>query len=247
MMARFFFLFCLVGLVQFSAAQLYVGPNVGPLWGRTADLQLYFYPHSEDWIAASVSGGYTFRGLTYFPRRSKECIANLQSGGWHLRVGARNDLTTQNHGSHPYWELLAVYTNQRENVTTGVCDTSASLTSISQTNHVISGALRIGYTWNPFERKTIYQRFLLDFGLQAGLPIWSSQDRLSERQYYSGIGLTWFPIRSVALEPTITLRYRVGIRRYGFHKGTPRKLFQKRKKPPMPKQTNGIIGGSKGK
>ena len=234
--------FALVFCSLIGQAQLYVGPNIGPLWGRTGDLQLYFYPHSEDWISASVSGGYTLNGSTYFPRRTADCIGSLKSGGWHIRAGARNDLTTKNHGSHPYWELLAVYTNQTESAITGTCDTSASLMRVEQQNHVISGAIRFGYTWNPFEGKTIYQRFLLDFGLQLGMPIWSSQDRLAERQYYSGIGLTYFPIRSIAIEPTITLRYRVGIRRYGYHKGRPVQIFKKRKKPAMPSQTEGLKG-----
>jgi len=235
-MRQIFLFFGLTMWFLLGEAQLYVGPNIGPAWGRTGDLQFYYYPHNEYWIAASVSAGYTYFGRTYFPRRSAECLDHLRSGGWHVRVGARNDLTTKNHGSHPYWELLAVYTRQKESAIIGACDTSMSLTRREQVGTVISGALRLGYTWNPFERKTIYQRFLLDFGLQIGVPIWSSHGFLAERNYYSGIGLTYFPIRSVALEPTITLRYRVGTRRYGFHKGKTRSRFHRRNKEPDPKQ-----------
>lgn len=228
MMRAFSSLLCLMFCALFGQAQLYVGPNIGPLWGRTGDLQFYYYPHSEDWIAASLSAGTTYFGRTYFPQKSKECIDNLRSGGWHIRAGARNDLTTKNHSSHAYWELLAVYTNHHESAITGVCDTSTSLVRVDHDLHVISGALRLGYTWNPFHRKTIYQRFLLDFGLQIGLPIWSNEPLIVERNYYSGIGLTYFPFKSIALEPTITLRYRVGTRRYGFHKGQTRTLFKKK-------------------
>lgn len=226
MMRSVSILACLILLALSGQAQLYLGPNIGPLWGRTGDFQFYYYPHSEDWIAASVSAGYTAHGRTFFPQKAKECIDNLQSGGWHIRAGARNDLTTQNHSSHLYWELLAVYTNHNESAITGVCDTSTSLMRLEQDLHVISGAIRVGYTWNPFARKTIYQRFLLDFGLQVGLPIWSNKDRIAERNYYSGIGLTSFPFRTIAIEPTIILRYRVGTRRYGFHKGKTRTLFK---------------------
>lgn len=226
MMRSLFILLALVSLSLWAQAQLYVGPNIGPLIGRTPDLQLYFYPHNEDWIAASVSIGKSFSGKTLFPRKEAECLNNLRTGGWHVRVGARNDLATQNHGSHLYWEVLGVYTNHSESAVLGTCDSSITNTLINQDIHLISGALRGGYTWNPFARKTIIQRFLIDFGLQLGVPIWSSSPLISDRNHYSGIGTTYFPFRSIAFEPTITLRYRVGTRRYGFKKGQTRTLFK---------------------
>lgn len=208
-------------------AQGYLGLNLGPAYGRTLDAQFYLYPKNEDWIAASVSGGYSFSGRTYFARKKKECIGNLRSGGWHLRAGVRNDLTTQNHSSHLYWELLMVYTRHQESGVTGTCDTTgASLREIEQTGSLLSGALRIGYTWNPLHKKTIYQKILVDFGLQLGVPFWSNLELISERNHYSGIGYTWLPFRSVAIEPTITLRWKLNQRRYGFFKGQERKRFK---------------------
>lgn len=207
--------------------QSYLGLNLGPAYGQTVDAQLYIYPKNEDWIAVSLSGGWSRNNKSYFPLKRKECISDLRSGGWHIRLGARNDLTTQNHGSHLYWELLAVYTRHSESVVTGTCDTTnASLERISQTGNVMSGAIRIGYTWNPFHKKTIYQRILLDFGLQVGVPFWSDLELASERNHYSGIGYTRFPIRRVAIEPTITIRYKLNKRRYGFFKGRESKRFK---------------------
>lgn len=222
--------FLFIGLA--TLAQGYIGPNFGPLYGRTGDLQFYVYPKNEDWIALSVSGGYSMMGKTYFPRKEKDCLDDLRSGGWHVRVGARNDLTTQNHGSHLFWELLAVYTRHKESALLNTCDQATSgRMEFEHTADVISGAIRMGYTWNPLHKKTIYQVFLLDFGLQIGAPIWSSAPIVQERQHISGIGITRFPFKSIALEPLITFRWKLNKRRYGFSKGRERKRFDEKRYP----------------
>lgn len=222
--------FLFIGLA--SLAQAYIGPNFGPLYGLTGDMQLYVYPKNEDWIALSLSGGYKMNAGTYFPRQEKDCLNDLRSGGWHVRVGARNDLTTQNHSSHLFWELLAVYTRHSESATLNTCDgATGPRIAFDQTASVVSGALRMGYTWNPLHKKTIYQVFLLDFGLQIGVPVWSSKPIVQERQHISGIGITRFPIKSVALEPMITLRWKINKRRYGFYKGREKKRFNEKVYP----------------
>lgn len=217
--------FLFLGLL--AQAQAYIGPNLGPAYGRTGDLQLYIYPKNEDWIALSLSGGYSFMGKTYFPRQEKDCLDDLYSGGWHVRVGARNDFGTQNHSSHLYWELLAVYTRHRESALLNTCaTTSEPRIPLDQTASVVSGAIRLGYTWNPLHKKTIFQVFLLDFGLQIGAPIWSSSPIVGERQHISGIGITRFPVKSVAIEPVIVFRWKLNERRYGFWKGRERKQYK---------------------
>ena len=93
---------------------------------------------------------------------------------------------------------------------------------------MLGGAVRLGYQWNPLRRKTIYQRFVLDFGLQIGAPIIASAPLVAERNHYSGLGITYLPIRSVALEPIIAVRWKLNQRRYGFFKGRERKRFKDR-------------------
>ncbi len=209
--------------------QSFAGINLGPLYGRTLDAQLYIYPKNEDWIAVSLSGGYTFSGRGYFIRQEKDCLENLRNGGWHLRLGFRNDLTTDNLDNHLYWEALAVYTRHTESATINTCaESSGHRIPFNSTVNMLGGAVRLGYQWNPLRRKTIYQRFVLDFGLQIGAPIIASAPLVAERNHYSGLGITYLPIRSVALEPIIAVRWKLNQRRYGFFKGRERKRFKDR-------------------
>lgn len=205
-------------------AQLFVGPNVGGILGRTVDAGLLYYPKNEDWIAVSLSGGYTFNGPMYFPRRKAECIHDFRNGGWHMRLGLRNGLTTDHHANHMFWGADLVYSRQNESARINSCDTSSVPEStVAQSIDVMSLSVNLGYTWNPLRRKTIYQRFLVDFGLRIGYPFWSSAPPLGERDYFSGMGFTWFPIRSITFEPIAVFRWELFHGRYGYSKARTRK------------------------
>lgn len=216
-----------VALTAESRAQLFIGPNLGPILGRTLDGGLLYYPKNEDWIAVSLSGGYTFYGPMYFARRKAECLSQFHNGGWHTRLGLRNGFTTDHHANHPWWGADLVYSRQVERARINTCDAApGSPTTVSQRIHVMSFAVNLGYTWNPLRRKTIYQRFVLDFGLRVGYPFWSSAPPLGERDYFSGLGFRWFPIRSITLEPIAVFRWELFHDRYGYHKGKTRKRFK---------------------
>jgi hypothetical protein len=219
-------IFILLSALLVSAAalplqgQVYMGLNVGPAYARTVDLDFSFFPKNEDWLSFQVSGGYTFAGPMYFPRKKAECLTDFRNGGWHVRAGARNGLTTQHHSSHLFWGLDLVYSRQQESVVKHVCDTSTlNPERLAQNINVLGGAVNLGYTWNPFHKKSIYQIFLFDFGVRIGYPFWTQAPLLGERDYISGLGFTWFPIRSLTLEPMITLRWKLVKGKYGFFKG----------------------------
>ncbi len=208
-------------------AQLFVGPNVGGVLGRTVDLGALYYPKNEDWIAISLSGGYTVHGPMYFARREAECLRQFKNGGWHMRLGLRNGLTTDHHSNHVFWGADLIYSRQNESAHINACATATEpATLVTQQIDVMSFALNIGYTWNPLRRKTIYQRFLVDFGLRIGHPFWSSAPPLGERDYFSGLGFTWLPIRSVTIEPIAAVRWELFHSRYGYHKAKTRQRFK---------------------
>jgi hypothetical protein len=208
-------------------AQLFFGPNLGPILGRTADVGFLYYPKNEDWISASLSGGYTLYGPMYFARRDAECLKGFHNGGWHIRGGTRIGFTTDHHKSHMFCGFDLVYSRQREDALLHTCDTATMPpVRFSQNISVMSGALNIGYTWNILHKKTIYQRFLLDFGLRIGYPFWSSAPLLGQRDYISGVGFRWFPFKSVTLEPMATFRWELWHGRYGYSKGKTRTRFK---------------------
>jgi hypothetical protein len=217
----------ILGVVDRLPAQLFFGPNVGPILGRTADAGLLHYPKNEDWIAVSLSGGYTVYGPMYFPRREADCLSQFHNGGWHVRLGLRNGLTTDHHANHMFWGADLIYSRQKEDARINTCDAATEPPStFSQNIHVMSAAINFGYTWNPLRKKTIYQRFLLDFGLRVGHSFWSSAPLLGERDYVSGVGFSWFPIRSITVEPLVAFRWELFHDRYGYHKAKTRKRFK---------------------
>lgn len=207
--------------------QLFVGYNAGPILGRTADLGLQYYPKNEDWISLTLSGGATLYGPMYLARREADCLRKFQNGGWHIRLGARNGLTTDHHANHPWWGLELVYSRQKESALINTCAaaTEPEMT-VTQSLNVMSGALSLGYTWNPLRRKTIYQRFVIDFGLRFGYPFWTSVPLLGERDYISGLGFRWFPIRGITLEPIAAFRWELFHDKYGYHKARTVKRFK---------------------
>lgn len=216
-----------VGLGSTLPAQLFVGPNVGGILGRTGDIGVLIYPKNEDWIAASVSGGYTLYGPMYFARRKAECLRQFQNGGWHVRAGARNALTTDHHSNHMWWGADLIYSRQVEQAEVNACDNATEPTAtVGQEIDVMSLSLNLGYTWNPLRGKTIYQRFLLDFGLRVSYPFWSSAPPLGQRDYFSGVGFTWLPLRSIAFEPIAVFRWELFHNRYGYSKQRTRTRFK---------------------
>lgn len=214
----------IIALLLFAASahgQFFAGLNGGPAYGRTLDGMVMLYPKNEDWIAFTASGGYTFRGPLYFPRKA-DCVDNFKHGGWHMRLGARNGLTTDDFSNHIFWGLEAVYSRQIESATINACDDPRSR---NQRVTVLSGSFNVGYTWNPFRKRTIYQYILVDFGLRASYPFWTNQPLYGERDYISGVGYTWLPIRSIAFEPMVALRVMLFKSRYGFSRFKEGKRF----------------------
>jgi hypothetical protein len=162
-----------------------------------------------------------------FARREAECLRGFHNGGWHVRVGARNGFTTDHHKSHVFWGLDLVYSRQREDALLHACDTATrDPIRFSQSLNVMSGSLSLGYTWNMLHKKTIYQRFLFDFGLRIGYPFWSSVPILGQRDYISGLGFMGFPFKSVTFEPIATFRWELFHAKYGYSKGKTRKRFK---------------------
>lgn len=214
----------LCGLCSMAQAQLFVGANAGGILGRTVDAGLLYYPKNEDWIAVSLSGGYTVYGPMYFARREADCVRHFHNSGAHVRLGLRNGLTTDHHANHVFWGADLIYGRQNENAIVNNCDSTKHY--FAQKYAVMSGSINIGYTWNPLRRKTIYQRILIDFGLRMGFPFWSSAPPLGERDYYSGLGFTWFPIRKIAFEPIAAIRFELFHSPYGYSKGKTRKRYK---------------------
>lgn len=216
----------LLALTQ-ASAQLFIGPNIGSAYGRTPEAGLLYYPKNEDWISIALGGGYTFNGPMYFPRKKAECIGHFRNQGWHIRLGLRNGLTTDHHENHLYWGLDLIYSRQHESVVRNACeDATEPLERVAQSINVWSGALNLGFTWNPLRRQTIYQKFLVDLGIRIAYPFASSAPLLGERDYISGVGFTWFPIRSIAFEPVLVLRWELFHSRYGYSKGKTKTLFK---------------------
>lgn len=201
------------------SAQVYLGPNLGPAYGRTVEAGLQVYIPNEDWISILASGGYTFEGPLYFPRKKKDCISDVYNQGWHMRIGARNGLTVDHHKSHMFWGLDLTYSHHEESALLNSCATATEPTDRQeQAYKVWSGGLALGYTWNPVFGRTIYQKFLLDFGLRISHPFYTSQEPFGERNYFSGIGFTWLPIRNVALEPIVAIRWELFHDKYGHNR-----------------------------
>jgi hypothetical protein len=211
-----------------ARAQLFVGYNIGPALGRTLDADFRYYPKNEDWISFSLGGGYTFNGKMYFPRKKAECLSDFRNGGWHMRFGARNSFTTDHHDNHLFWGLDFLYSRQNESATFNTCDSTLVPERISQSVNVLSGSINFGYTWNPRLGKSIYQKFLLDFGLRVGYPIWSTAPLLGERDYISGLGFRWFPIRSLTLEPIVAFRWELFHGKYGYSKGKTKTRYKQK-------------------
>ena len=208
-------------------SQLFLGYNAGPILGRTADIGLQYYPKNEDWISVTLSGGATLYGPMYFARREADCLRKFHNGGWHIRLGARNGFTTDHHANHPWWGLDLVYSRQKESALINTCAAATEPeVTVTQSLNVMSGSLSLGYTWNPLRRKTIYQRFVIDFGLRLGYPFWSSEPLLGQRDYISGLGFRWFPIRSITLEPVAVFRWELFHNKYGYHKARTVKRFK---------------------
>ncbi|MEM7037828.1 MAG: hypothetical protein AAF570_12670, partial [Bacteroidota bacterium] len=219
-MRKSLFMLLLLALAAPASAQIFIGPNIGPAYARTADAELRYFPKNEDWISFAVSGGYTFNGPMYFPRKQAECLSGFRNGGWHVRLGARNSFTVDRADNHLFWGLDLIYSRQKESAVFHTCaEATQNPERMEQELEIMSAAINIGYTWNPLKGKTIYQVFLVDFGLRVGYPFWSSAPLLGERTYISGLGFTWFPIRSIAVEPVAIIRWKLWNNRYGFKKG----------------------------
>jgi hypothetical protein len=62
--------------------------------------------------------------------------------------------------------------------------------------------------------------------LRIGYPFWSSEKPYGERDYYSGMGFTWLPIRSITFQPIASLRWELFHDRYGYSKGKTRQRFK---------------------
>jgi hypothetical protein len=210
-----------------TRAQVFVGPNVGAVFGRSIELGALVYPKNQDWIAASLSAGYTAPGPMYFPRKKAECVADFRNQGWHVRVGLRNGLTTDHHANHFFWGLDLTYSHQNESAVKNTCDNpTGDPFRIDQTVKVWSLGVNTGITWNPLRGKSIYQKFLVDFGLRMSYPFATSVPLIGQRDYISGVGFTWWPIRSIAFQPMAVLRWELFHNRYGYSKGKTRTLFK---------------------
>lgn len=221
------FLATLFALPKQIEAQLFAGYNLGPIFGRTLDADLRYYPKNEDWISFSAGAGYTFNGKMYFPRKKAECLSNFRNGGYHIRIGARNGLTVDHHDNHPFWGLDLLYSRQNESAVLNTCDSTLNPESISQSINVMSASINMGYTWNPLKGRTIVQKILVDFGLRIGYPFWSSAPLLGERDYISGLSFTWFPIRSITFEPIVAIRWELFHGKYGYYKQKTKVRYKK--------------------
>lgn len=211
-------LLAMLAFPNLGKAQMFIGYNIGPILGRTLDADLRLYPKNEDWISFSLGGGYTMHGPMYFPRKKAECLSHFRNGGFHIRAGARNSLTVDHHDNHMFWGLDVLYSRQNESAVFNTCDSTLNPEKRSQSLNIVSGSINLGYSWNPMKGKSMKQKYLFDFGLRVGYPIWTSLPLLGERDYISGLGFTWLPIRSITFEPIIAFRWELFHSRYGYYK-----------------------------
>lgn len=199
-------------------AQLYAGFNAGPALFRTGDVQFRLYPKNQDWIAFNFGGGGTFKA-PFLLAKKENCLLQWKSSGYHFRGGFRNGLTKDHHKSHLFWGADLVYSRVGEFATRDSCDGGGMPGEVIENRgNVLSGALTGGYTWNLLHKKTIYQKFLVDFGMQIGFPVWKDITFLGSRQYISGIGLGGLPIRSVHFELVAVARWELWHNRFGYKK-----------------------------
>lgn len=199
-------------------AQLYAGFNAGPALFRTGDLQFKLYPKNQDWIAFNFGGGGTFKAPFLLAKR-ENCLSQWKSSGYHFRAGFRNGLTKNHHKSHLFWGGDLVFSRIGEFATRDSCNVEGPPGEVIENRgNVLSGALIGGYTWNFLNKKTIYQKLLVDFGLQIGFPVWKDTEFLGSRQYISGVGFGGLPIRSVHFELVAIARWELWHNRFGYKK-----------------------------
>lgn len=208
---------CFLGLVIPASAQFYAGVNAGPLLGRSLEVNTFLWPKNEDWLCFNLSAGYTIPMGFFFEKKS-ECIRDLKTSGWNLKLVARHNLTIDHKKSHWFWGMGVAYSRQKEWAFQTFCDDEIADEVEAARTGIISGVLQAGYSWNPLHKKSIVQRLKFDFGLQAAIPAINRGKLLAERNYISGVGYTWLPFRSVGLEAIIMVRYELSKRRYGFYK-----------------------------
>lgn len=204
-----------------AKAQAYLGLNAGPAWGRTLEGQLLIFPKNEDWLTAFAGGGYTLDGQLWF-KRKKDCLEDYRYGGWHLKFGVRNNLTTAHKEDHMFWALGIVYSRMKETVSSYGCEPVFPGFEDRKTG-IVSGTLLAGYSLNPIPDWPLYQGLKIDFGVQAGLPFVNRGALIGRRGYVPGIGYRHWPIRAVHLEPFIMLRVELNKRRYGYYKSRTKK------------------------
>lgn len=208
-------------LLVFSApalpAQILVGWNVAPLINSTFEFHGFIHPKNEDWLSFTIGGGYTMNS-PFLLDKKEECLKNVKHGGYHFRAGARMQLTTDHHSNYFFWGASAVYTRHLEKALLNTCNSSLPLEHAVRRFGIVSGAVYVGYSWNPLRPHIHIEPLQLDFGFQLGFPLATGGEFFSKRNYISGLGYGNLPIRSLNLELIAMARFELAHFKYGYMK-----------------------------
>lgn len=227
--------------------QLYLGGNAGSLLGRTADAYALLHPKNQDWLAFSFSGGYTVPGPLFLPHKY-DSIERYRHGGYHIRLGARNFITSDHLSNHLFWGGHVNYAG----VTEKGNSTAAGGGEVKKKFGSLGVQFDAGYSicLNPHAMR---DKWKLDLGLQLGFPltntsefmaaIKSSEDAKPSAGYVPGLGYGRAGEEAYNLQLIVLLRYMMWDGRYGHFR--PRKTKHNRK-PKVPKPFK-VVKQKKGK
>ena len=206
-----------------SFAQVFIGLNGGGLPGRTLELQTQIHPKNEDWIALNIAGGYTLKG-PYFFKRKDECLSKIKNGGHHVKLGFRNNLTTQHIGNYLWWGAGMNYVWNTSSAISGGCDTlPEGEVSVSTRDLVLQ--FDAGYSMYILQNP-LNERIQADFGATIGFPLKTWGTHISRNNYLSGVGFGRSAPRPVNFGLIATIRYKILHVRYGYSK--PKKIKHKK-------------------
>lgn len=224
-------IFLLVLLPFLGHSQLYLGGNAGSLAGRTADAYVFYHPKNQDWLALSLSGGYTVPGPLFFPHSYPD-YDKFRHSGYHIRLGARNFITSDHLSNHLFWGGHMNYAGVTEKAT----NTSGTGEGEVKNNFGCFGLqLDAGYSMclNP---NAMRDKWKLDMGLQLGFPLTQKDQFLgaasSAATYVPGLGYGRAGEEAVNLQLILLLRYMMWDGRYGHYK---HRTIRHNRRPRKPK------------
>ena len=239
---RFRGLIFLFLLLPFAGqGQLWLGGNAGSLAGRTADAYVLLHPKNQDWLALSLSGGYTLPGPLFLPHNYAD-LSNFRHSGYHVRLGAKNFITSDHLSNHLFWGGHLNYAG----VTEKANNTSGTGEGAVKNNFGSLGVqFDAGYSicLNP---NAMRDKWKLDLGLQLGFPVTKKNDFMGaptrSATYVPGLGYGRAGEEAVNFQLIVLMRYMMWDGRYGYQKLRKTRYNRRPKKPkPMKPEKRGRL------